>query len=409
MTTSKTYPLGSKLVFTGYTELADGMQPLLTEGAIVEVTGYGDNGAVQVKDTENSDLADTLFPDEFKVYEEPEAEAETEAEAEPEAETAEELPLEGVTFDPEATVRDLRMVATTRDLKPSGRSKADVIASLEAMGATAKAEIEEEAVEETAGDAPITTIAVAEKTDIVVIEDSDRVRELLEAQDALDAAKALAQQAEEAFFSLGGVLSHVHEKDLHKGILGEDGEPKYDGKQGFADYAFNELNVNYRKAMHLITIYRKFRELGLDETRAIQIGWTKLREMVGVMTDDNADELLTYGTEHTRDEIIDFVKVSYVNASDEKTPKAKKTLMKFNLFEANAEIVRSAIDSAMEQGGVSTPEQALALICAEWGQLTGNIEVPLPEAIEALELRHNVQIGVREGADRVTDGETVDA
>lgn len=416
MSTNK-LPKGTILTFTGYTDLGDATA-LLSEGQEVKVIGYGENGAVQVQATDNADIAETLFPDEFKVVED------NTSEAEDTTEQADEKPLAGVTFNPEDSIADLRAVATDKDQKAAGRSKPDVIASLIEMGAVAAepeqadepegmpgGEASEPAVAEAPAEAKGKTIApvvaVPENTNTQpAIVDSARVQELLAAQDALTAAKSLSEQAEEAFFSLGGVLSHVHETEAYKTLTDEDGEPKYAGKKGFADYAFNELNVNYRKAMNLIAIYRKFRELELDEQRAIRIGWTKLREMIPVMEADNADDLLEYGEEHTRDEIVDHVKVTYVSADEEASKRVKKTRLTFNLFEGNTEVVQNALDAAKELGNVETPEQALVLICAEWGQLTGNIEVPLAEQIAALEARYDVQIGVREGKDR---DETVDA
>lgn len=403
-------PKGTILTFTGYADTTD--VPLLNIGQQVSVIGYGENGAVQVVAVDDDKVAETLFPDEFEIVD---------------VDTPVVLPLEGVTFDPAATVKDLRAVASDKGTKAVGRTKDDVIASLKEQGAVEQ--VADEGVRDDADDQVVggeaeeapkakaapkrvsgqtvglikSAIAVPGNTETLpAIIDSARVQELLAAQDALTAAKSLSEQAEEAFFSLGGVLSHVHETEAYKTITDDKGEAKYAGKQGFADYAFNELNVNYRKAMNLIAIYRKFRELDLDETRAIRIGWTKLREMIPVMDEATADDLLDKGDALTRDELVDYIKVSYVSDDEKAATRVKKTRLTFTLFEQNAEVVQNALAAAMDIGAVSTPEQALALICAEWGQLTGNIEVPLAEQIAALEARYDVQIGIREGADRDT-------
>lgn len=401
MVSNSKLPKGTVLTFTGYADADSGVIPLLTVGQEVKVIGYGENGAVQVLALDDDSISDTLFADEFDIV--------------PTEDEAVELPLTGVTFDADATVKALRAVAVDNGAKAIGRTKDDVIASLKQMGATAQAV---EAPARVArkdtgviGRAIKSTIAVPENTDVLpAIIDSQRVQELLASQDALAAAKSLSEQAEEAFFSLGGVLSHVHETEAYKTIVDDKGEAKYAGKRGFAEYAFNELNVNYRKAMNLIAIYRKFRELDLDETRAIRIGWTKLREMLGKLTEDRADDLLEKGEKLTRDELAAYISETYVSDDEQVSTRVKKTRLTFTLFEQNTAIVRGAIDAAMDIGDVSTPEQALVLICAEWGQLTGNIEVSLADSIAALEARYGVTLTATEAtASATVEAELEDA
>jgi uncharacterized lipoprotein YehR (DUF1307 family) len=64
---------------------------------------------------------------------------------------------------------------------------------------------------------------------------------ILEGADALDAAEDLVNQAEEAYFNLGGVLAHIYYEGHYK-------TAGFDGQNGFGDYTQERLNINYRKA-----------------------------------------------------------------------------------------------------------------------------------------------------------------
>lgn len=74
----------------------------------------------------------------------------------------------------------------------------------------------------------------------IVVKNTEALEEILTGQDALAAAPALVEAAEEAYFNLGGVLAHIYHEGLYKGA-------GYDGPQGFADYTKAELGVDYRK------------------------------------------------------------------------------------------------------------------------------------------------------------------
>jgi hypothetical protein len=334
--------IGAILTFTGYTALPDGDEPILTAGQKVRVVAHGEDEAVQAEPLDGGQ-GDTLFFGEY---------------------TVDEVQATKATTKPKAKAA----------AKPKAKTKAKTPKKTKAKVKAPEAPVE----------APITTIAVATPAP-APITDSATVSKLLEEQDALAAAKALALQAEETFISLGGVLSHVYNEGLHK-TLG------FDGRRGFAEYMLTELNIQYRKGMHLIEIYTVIRRLGIDEERAARIGWTKLREIVGKMTVDNADSLLTFAENNTREDIVDHVRTTYVNADEEGPTKVAKTRLTFNLFGENTGTVQRALAAAQETANLSTPEEALTLICAEWSQLTENVPLSYEEAKAALEARFGVSL-----------------
>lgn len=233
---------------------------------------------------------------------------------------------------------------------------------------------------------PVTTVtAVSDKGVSTAVMDSQRVSAILHEQDALDAAKALVAQAEETYFTLGGVLAHIYYEGIYKTV-------GYDGKRGFADYIDRELGIHYRKAMYLIDIYVKFRAIGIDEHRLTQIGWSKAKEIKDYATPDNFDELLELAQTKSRTELIEHMQRTFVADGTGTPGRLSKLKLHFSLFADQAETVTRALDAAKERAGNDDVNQALEFICAEWLSITDGIDVSLEDATRHLELKYGVRL-----------------
>jgi hypothetical protein len=371
--------VGATVTFKGYTSLPEGEEPILVIGETYTVARLGADGALVIEVP--GGRGDTVFPEE----------------------------LELVTNVPAATTATTADVTDTRP-KPKRQTKAKAETPAVAAKAekpkrqTKKGKVKEAleaskthlgtgtpAADPTAG---ITTIKPTESNDIVAITDSPTVQKLLAGQDALRAAKVLALQAEETFYSLGGVLSHVYSEGLFKTIQNEDGTLKYDGKRGFAEYMLGELNIQYRKGMYLIDIYAVCRKLDISEQRVAEIGWSKMKEISNKLDAVNAEELLDYARDHNREELVAHVRTTYVSGEEAAEPRVAKTRLTFSLFADQTETVQRAMEAAKTQvGGDATPEQALVLITAEWSQLTESVEISLEEALRSLNARFGTNFG----------------
>lgn len=236
--------------------------------------------------------------------------------------------------------------------------------------------------------APVNPVAVA---------DSATVAAVLAESDALEAAKTLVAQVEESYFTLGGVLSHIYNEGIFKSA-------GYDGKRGFANYVEKELGIQYRKAMYLIDIYTAFRRLGVDEKRLTQIGWSKAKELTKIATPENFNDLIEYAQSHTRDEVIAHVQTSTVTTGGEAGEQVRKTKLNFTLFADQATTVERALAAAKSAAGTDDPNQALEHICAEWAMANEGVEVPIDEAIRALERKYKVTLAVETYTER-TEGD----
>lgn len=352
--------VGQVVTFKGYSE-ADMSEDdmIFRAGQQVRIEKINADGGMVAMPVEGDGPGDTVFPEEI------------EAAAVVQAEVADEA-------------------APVAETKPAAKkaSKAKAKAAAPAPVEEAPAPVEEQVADD----------AVQPGTMVEVRQDSQSVRDILAEQDALEAAKALIEQVERTYFTLGGVLSHIYAEGIHKSV-------GYDGKRGFADYVEAELGIQYRKAMYLINIYDYFRALGVDETRLGEIGWSKAKELVNHANADNFDELVDYAKSNTRDDLVKFLKTQNVSDGTGEGGSVKKVRLTFSLFADQSETVTRAIDAAKSMAGSDDPNQALEYICAEWSQMTESVEVSLADAIAHLEAKYGVKLseaGVSEAGEQAT-------
>lgn len=83
------------------------------------------------------------------------------------------------------------------------------------------------------------------------------------------------------------------------------------GFKTFAEYAEVELETKYRKAMYFVDIWKRTKELKINKTKLQQIGWTKAKEIVGVMDEENAEELMDLAKGKSTKELQEAVAESY--------------------------------------------------------------------------------------------------
>lgn len=111
-------------------------------------------------------------------------------------------------------------------------------------------------------------------------------------------AKVLAEQVETGYLELGEILYRIYDAPLDGLPHGGSVLRKW-GYQNIGEYAEKELNLHYKKAQRLLRIfYRVEVELnGFDnpelKKRFIRLGWSKARELVRILTKENAEEWIT--------------------------------------------------------------------------------------------------------------------
>lgn len=413
-------------IFEGYaSELEEGQEAVLEKGDPVKIVRFEgeadivvvkvDEDGNEVTDADGTPIAERCFAEELApavddseetseaAEEAGDAAEETTDEGSEEAEeTADEQPLAGKTFAADASVADLRKLATDNGQKATGRSASDVKASLIAMGATEEAAAEEPAAEEkTEAKAPATRKAPAAKAEtkkdvkapaVVEISDMASVTDAISSEggDALKAAKALIERRDRTDFTLGGVLRNIHESGVYK-TLG------YDGKRGFDEYVEQTLGIQPRKARYLMGIYEAFAMLGIAdiEARLEAIGWSKAKEMARIPTPElkrDFNKLEKKANEDTRDKLVEHIKSKYTVATRNTGDQVKLTDFRFRLAEEDAKVAEDALAAATKLTGEGDDlNKAFLYVMGEFLNTGTGQDLDLEQALELLGSRFGAQ------------------
>jgi hypothetical protein len=379
--------------FAGYTELQPGMPPLLTAGERVVIKKVReDNGglvlvvsALDRKGDNGKAINDEVFTEEVEVIAEETAAPASKAKA-TKAKTAK---AEVVSAKPAKAEKPAKAAKPVKAAKPA---KAVEVPS----DAT---DFEEQTLK---GSEPVEEFPV-DTTDVVVVEDTPEVRDILNNMtDAHAAALALVEQGEKTDFTLGGVLAKIYNSNYFTHVKDRDGNA-YDGKRGFADYVEDALGLQYRKAMYLIKIYTSFRALQFDEKKLAEIGWSKGKELARLakLKDEEGnsilqrdfDELAEYAQENTREELIEHLKTTYLNAT--KPDRTKQIKFTYKLVGEQAENVERIMNDVKSAQPEITDNQVFEQIVTEWAMISGNLT--LDQAIAQLQNQYGVTLAVVEG------------
>ncbi len=371
---------GDMVVFKGYAEEPEEGMNLLTEGESYEVVEVNaddkavvvriDNPDFNSKKKESEENPKTILLDIFEEEFTAPAKTNGKGKAPAKAAKAKAAPEPEADESDDADEADEAEEVAEEEEKPKAKAKAP---AKEKAPAKAKAEKAEKPAKATKEKAPakskVKTPApkkeVVEEDPYADLSEDNEDEEILnlvnEAEDILDLAKEVSEEASAIEYKLGGVLFHVRKTGAYKEL-----DDRYKEKGGFGLYVLEQLNVEYRKAMYLIDIYYKWNKFGLDADKVAAIGWAKAAKIAAVMTEDTAEELLELAETNTVADLVENIKTSYKEVGGEKGEKKVLKVFKFKLFEDQAaavEEVLNAVASAME---FKTLDQAFEHIVMEW-------------------------------------------
>lgn len=196
----------------------------------------------------------------------------------------------------------------------------------------------------------------------------------------------LKETIDTAYFELAQLLYHVWNG-------GDDGKPLWMGWgfKSFNEYVEKELDFGIRKAQYLIQIWNYFgiQQGGdlIDKVRGL--GWSKVKELVGVVTPQNAETWVSKATEMTAPELADearaILREQKISAAEaKKGPAAEPEAgidaaepppeqeeepsvpMSFKFTGGQARMVDDAVKRAMELGRTKVRSHALSLVCQDF-------------------------------------------
>ena len=167
----------------------------------------------------------------------------------------------------------------------------------------------------------------------------------------------------------------------------------------FEGYVDAELQINYRKAMYLIEIYNKAKMLDMDMERLEKLGWTKARELLKVVDQQNADEWMSTAENSTVKELNIQIrqekdKSELSGSVIDEVPTITSVTFKMGMVEHG--LLKDALDESQRLINSTDPVLALANICMEWAEMKGVVplQTPLEDRILFMEKAYGVKLVV---------------
>lgn len=184
--------------------------------------------------------------------------------------------------------------------------------------------------------------------------------ENLTAEAALDMAHKLMDETEFSYFKLGGVLSVIQANSFWEGK----------GFETFKEFMEEEFGMPYRKGMYLIQIYNDLVESGVPWESVKGVGWTKLKELAKILTEDNVDEWVAKANSMTTIQLQEEIKASFTNGTEEGGEETTKvttvTTLTFKLHDDQKEIVKACLEKAKVDFGTEYDAVALENIATAY-------------------------------------------
>lgn len=198
----------------------------------------------------------------------------------------------------------------------------------------------------------------------------------LDEKSALKLVNELSNDIEFRYLELGGVLAAVHSN----GWFGEHGS--------FKEFVENETSLSYRKADYLKNIFLAMVDLDIPWEKVAKVGWTKLKELLGVITVDNVDEWVAKAMAMSTIQLIEEVKASLAGTgvSGEESIQAATVKSKTFKFHADQlEIVTAALEKARAAIPTEYDSVALEHICLGYASQIPSAKKGKEQKITAVE------------------------
>ena len=137
----------------------------------------------------------------------------------------------------------------------------------------------------------------------------------------------------------------------------------------FEEFCEGTVQVKHRTALYLISIYQHFMQ-NLDIPRPLlaEVGWTKLKELVGVTDDENVNEWLSYAKDHKTSEVVKRVKETRRSEEPNSGNAPVEEYVNFNcgVFAPELEIINRALEICQRETSSDRKGHNMSLICADY-------------------------------------------
>ena len=211
---------------------------------------------------------------------------------------------------------------------------------------------------------------------------------------------ALREKADENYWELGSTLEEVYKNDMYRSW----------GFDSWKEYVEQEVDINIRKAQYLVKLQEWFGTM----TPAIQkwmreLGWTKARMLMHVVTQENASEWKNRCEGKTVAEIEAMLKSENDDGDgddggSDTTVEKSKTLSIKGMFPDIMDVWEKASAHAADIGETEKACQMLNLICIDY--LASNTNIMTKEDhLKKMEKQLGLKlVAIREEDDAVVYG-----
>ena len=163
--------------------------------------------------------------------------------------------------------------------------------------------------------------------------------ETLDEKHAIGCVAELIDQAEVTYFRLGGVFSLIICNGWHKPYT------------TFREFVEVGHGIGFRKANYFVSIYNYLAESKVPWSKFDGLGWSKVKEIAGVVNNDNVDQWVKLAHEQNALTLIETVKnykKSLAGKSIEDQSAKTVTTMTFKVHEGQKEVIEAAVAKAKE-------------------------------------------------------------
>jgi len=208
-------------------------------------------------------------------------------------------------------------------------------------------------------------------TELTVVVPGEVVGDI-EFGDIRKAVQDARTRAEESYWDLSVLLHDVHQNSYYVSW----------GHASWVDYIEMELDMQRRKAQYLVSIQDWFGRMPPHIQQWVRgLGWTKAKELVGIVDEDNADEWRDRLDGLSFRDMMDVLKgKNGVDVIEEIAGDAtvevddKPISMKFKLFPDQHGNVTRALERARDMAESEKDGHALDLICTDFLSTNGGID-----------------------------------
>jgi hypothetical protein len=262
-----------------------------------------------------------------------------------------------------ASVSPTKKLMKKPEAKPAAAAPAPAPAAAKAAPAAKKAP-SPKVVEKAAAPAEAEQVNAVETPEVesndMIVQTAKEVENIKEAK-AFEMIPRLMDDNDRNSFRLGGYLSKIQAEGwfLNKGY------------ENFKAYVEAECSIKYRKAMYLIGIYNGLVAAQIPWSKVQHLGWTKLKELAGILTAENVDEWVTVAESMTALQLIDYIAKQTAgndasNSTENGDGSSNVTTMTFKLHKDQKESVEEALQKAKHASGTEVNGAALEYICLDY-------------------------------------------